>query len=185
MSLDEVIKKILETGKAEAQAIIKEGQTQRAKQTKEAKEEGKKILLSKTKESEDLLEKMNTQEMARAELESKKIVLSSQKELLDAVYEKALSRLRDLPQNESLLRSLVSQNQAEIANGKVYCAEKDATVVRMLVGANYGGTIDCIGGFVVESLDGERRIDLRFETMLSEIWNDSIKEVSDLLWGGE
>ncbi|MFQ5885283.1 MAG: V-type ATP synthase subunit E family protein, partial [Thermoplasmata archaeon] len=114
MSLDEVIKDILETGKAEARKIIKEGQAEKAKQTKIAKDEGQKLMLSKTKESEDLLRRMDTQEVARAELESKKIVLSSQKELLDAVYEKALSRMRNLPQNESLLRSLVSRNQYDI-----------------------------------------------------------------------
>lgn len=183
MSLDKVIKNVLETGKAEAQKIIKEGQQERAKQVKAAQEEGKKLLLEKTKESEDLLQRMSTQEIARSELESKKIVLGSQKEVLDSVYEKALERLRNLPQNETLLRSLVAQNQDEIRTGKVYSNEKDAAIARALVGSNYGGTIDCIGGLVIESQDGQRRIDLRYETKLREIWDDSIKEISDLLWG--
>lgn len=183
MSLDEVIKNILENGKAEAQAIIKEGQEEKNKQIKSAKDEGQKLLLEKIKESEEILRRMSTQEIARAELESKKIVLGSQKEVLDSVYEKALSRLRTLPQNETLLRSLVAQNQDEIRTGEVYSNEKDAALVRALIGTNYAGTIDCVGGLVIESQDGQRRIDLRYETRLKEIWDDSIKEISDLLWG--
>jgi V/A-type H+-transporting ATPase subunit E len=183
MSLDEVIKNVLKTGKAEAQMTVKEGQQEKNKQVKSAREEGQKLILEKTKESEDIIRRMNTQEMARAELDSKKTVLGSQKEVLDSVYERALSRLKDLPKNETLLRSLVAQNQEEIRTGRVYSNEKDATIVRAMVGTSYAGTIDCIGGFVIESQDGQRRIDLRYETRLKEIWDDSIKDISDLLWG--
>ncbi|UCD92490.1 MAG: hypothetical protein JSV43_00740 [Methanobacteriota archaeon] len=183
MSLDEVIKNILKTGKAEAQAIIKEGQDEKNRQLKSAKDEGQKLMLEKTGESEDIIQRMKTQEIARAELESKKIVLGSQKEVLDSVYESALSKLKDLPQNETLLRSLVAQHQDEIRTGRVYSNEKDAGIVKSLVGTNYSGTIDCMGGFVIESQDGQRRIDLRYETRLKEIWDDSIRDVSYLLWG--
>ena len=134
-------------------------------------------------ESERLVQRMTTQETARAELESKKIVLGSQKEILDRVYETALQRLGNLPQNESLLRTLVSNNRTEVSAGRVYCNRKDEIFVRGLVGNNFGGTIECVGGLVIESHDGTRRVDLRFETMLREIWDDSIKDVSDTLWG--
>jgi V/A-type H+-transporting ATPase subunit E len=50
------------------------------------------------------------------------------------------------------------------------------------VGKNFGGTIECVGGVVIESADGSRRIDLRFETILADIWRDSIKEVAEVLW---
>ncbi|MFQ6059693.1 MAG: V-type ATP synthase subunit E family protein [Thermoplasmata archaeon] len=185
MSLDRVIKNILETGKAEAKGIVMEGQKERERQIKEARKEGKKLLDSKIEESNELIQRMRMQEIARAELESKKIVLSGQKEVLDTIYEKALERLGNLPRNESLLRSLISQNREEIKDGRVFCNQRDAEFVRSLVGTNFAGTIDCVGGLVVESRNGRRRIDLRYETSLREIWNDSIKEISDLLWGSE
>lgn len=185
MSLEKVIDDILNTGKEEARQIVQQGQKERAEQIKTAKDEGQKLLDSKIKESKNLVERTNIQEMARAELESKKIVLGSQKDILDSIYEKALERLGNLPQNETLLRSLISQNQSEVGTGKVYCNEKDAALVRSLVGANFAGTMDCIGGLVIESQDGKMRIDLRYETTLREIWDDSIKEISDLLWGEE
>lgn len=183
MSLETVIESILETGKKEAQQIIQRGKTEKQEQVKRAKDEGSALLQSKIEESEKHVLRMDTQEMARAELESKKIVLGSQKEILDTVYQKALQRLGNLAQNETLLRMLVSSNRTEVSAGKVFCNPKDEAIVRNLVGANYGGTIDCIGGVVIESQDGTRRVDLRYETMLREIWDDSIKDVSDILWG--
>jgi V/A-type H+-transporting ATPase subunit E len=183
MSLDKVIENILETGKKEAQKIVEEGKKEKQERVKKAQEEGQKLLQSKMGESENLVQRMNTQEIARAELESKKIVLGSQKEILDSVYETALQRLGNLPQNESLLRTLVSNNRTEVSAGRVFCNLKDEVFVRGLVGSNFGGTIDCIGGLVIESQDGTRRVDLRYETMLREIWDDSIKDVSDTLWG--
>lgn len=185
MSMDKVIENILNKGKEEARQIIEQGQQEKDKQVKEAQAEGQELHDSKVEESKRLVERMQTQEIARSELESKKIVLGSQKEMLDAVYERALQRLGNLPQNEAILRSLVTQNRSDISSGKVFCTEKDAAFVRGLVGSNFAGTTDCIGGLIIESEDGERRIDLRYETALGEIWDDSIKDVSDLLWGEE
>jgi V/A-type H+-transporting ATPase subunit E len=185
MSLDKVIESILNTGKKEAQQIIKQGQKERDEQVKGAQAEGQKLLDSKVEESKKHVETMHTQEIARSELESKKIILGSQKELLDSVYEAALQRLGNLPQNEAILRSLVTQNRGDISSGKVFCNEKDAAFVKGLVGGNFAGTTDCIGGLIIESQDGQMRIDLRYETALGEIWDDSIKDISDLLWSEE
>lgn len=185
MSLDKVIESILNTGKEEARQIIEQGQKEKKKQVSEAQAEGQLLLDSKVEESKKLVVRMNTQEIARTELESKKIVLGSQKDMLDAVYQRALDRLGNLPQNENILRSMVMQNQTEISSGKVFCNEKDSPLVKGLVGGNFAGTTDCIGGLIIESQNGQMRIDLRYETALREIWDDSIKEVSDLLWGEE
>jgi len=35
---------------------------------------------------------------------------------------------------------------------------------------------------VIESDDGTRRIDLRYESLLQDIWEDSVKGLADLLW---
>ncbi len=185
MSLDKVIESILNTGKEEARQVIEQGQKDKKKQVEEARAAGQLLLDSRMEESKELFERMNTQEIARTELESKKIVLGRQKDMLDAVYQRALDRLGNLPQNENILRSLVGQNQTDISSGKVFCNEKDSAFMKGLVGGNFARTMDCIGGLMIESQDGTMRIDLRYETVLREIWNDSIKEVSDLLWGEE
>ena len=84
--------------------------------------------------------------------------------------------------SEGLVQSLLRAHEEEWRNGKVYCNVRDADTVRSIVGKNFGGTIECVGGVVIESADGSRRIDLRFETILADIWRDSIKEVAEVLW---
>ena len=93
-----------------------------------------------------------------------------------------LGKLGALSESSALLRSLLEANRTEWQAGRVFCNAKDAEVVRSIVGSNFGGTIDCIGGVVIESNDGTRKTDLLFETILSDVWRDSIKEVADALW---
>ncbi len=54
--------------------------------------------------------------------------------------------------------------------------------MRSAVEPRFGGTIECSGGIVVESDDGMRRVDLRFETLLQDIWEDSVREIAEILW---
>src|SRR6266571_992575 len=49
----------------------------------------------------------------------------------------------------------------------------------------FAGTIECAGGVVIESADGTRRIDLRYESILRDVWDDAVKEVADTLWPPE
>ncbi|MGI0148509.1 MAG: V-type ATP synthase subunit E family protein, partial [Thermoplasmata archaeon] len=148
----------------------------------EARSEGAKLLERREREAKQAAERLRIQALARAELESKKIVLSAQKELLDEVYAKVLDRLGRIAESGEWLRNLLQANAAEWRNGKVYCNARDADTVRSIVGANLGGTIDCVGGVVIESADGSHRTDLQFETLLADIWRDSIRDVAEVLW---
>src|SRR5438445_89241 len=108
--------------------------------------------------------------------------MAENKGLFVRVYQTGLGKLVGLAESGALLRSRLEANRSEWQGGRVFCNAKDAEVVRSIVGANFGGTIECVGGVVIESNDGTRRTDLRFETILSDIWRDSIKEVADALW---
>jgi V/A-type H+-transporting ATPase subunit E len=93
-----------------------------------------------------------------------------------------LERLPRLGESEDLLRSLLKSHAAVWKDGKVYSNVRDADTVRSIVGARFAGTIECVGGVVIESADGSRRTDLQFETLLADVWRDSIKEVAEVLW---
>src|SRR5256886_9856412 len=131
-------------------------------------------------------ERKGVQEPARGELESRKIVLAAQKEALDRVYDGALERLGRLSDNAEILRSLLKANESEWrSGGKVYCSKRDEAVVRKIVGDSFAGTVECAGGVVIESADGTRRVDLRYETLLRDVWDDAVKEVAETLWPPE
>ncbi len=182
MGLESVVQEVLDRGRAEADEIRRAAAMERERMLQEARAEGAKLLGVREQEARQAAERARVQELARAELEGKKIVLAAQKELLDRVYQNVLGKLVGLTESAAILRSLLEANRDEWQEGRVFSNAKDAEVVRSLVGPSFGGSIECIGGVVIESKDGTRKTDLRFETLLADVWRDSIKEVAQALW---
>jgi V/A-type H+-transporting ATPase subunit E len=78
---------------------------------------------------------------------------------------------------------LIGKASHELNMGYVYCNEKDSGLVKIMSGHfKFAGTINCIGGIVVESLDKTITLDYRYETIIEEIWIDSMKKVSEILF---
>jgi V/A-type H+/Na+-transporting ATPase subunit E len=182
MGLESVIEELLTQGRSEVEDIRRAARAEREKILSDTRAEGAKLLELREREAKEAADRLRVQALARAELEGKKIVLSARKALLDEVYSKVLEKLARLPEGDQWLRSLLQANAAEWRNGKVSSNARDAETVRTIVGGNFDGTIDCVGGFVIDSVDGTHRTDLRFETLLSDVWRDSIKEVAEVLW---
>ena len=182
MSLDAVIQRILDRGKAEADAIVGAAKQGMEKSLQQARETGQHEVSRRVAEARSAAEKLRMQERARAELEARRIVLSSQKDVLDAVRKEVLGRLDDRETNARTIKTLLDGYVADWRSGKVYCRAEDEELVRGIVKSRFGGTIECAGGIVIESDDGTRRIDLKYESFLQDIWEDSVKGLADLLW---
>jgi len=182
MGLESVVEDVLGRGRSEVEEIRHAALAERDRILQNARAEGAKLLEIREQEARQAAGRLRVQALARAELEGKKIVLSAEKELLDEVYTKVLEKLVVLEDGAAILQSLLKANAGDWRTGKVYCNEKDANAVRAVVGTSFGGTIDCVGGIVIESGDGTHRIDLRYETLLADLWRDSIREVAEVLW---
>jgi V/A-type H+/Na+-transporting ATPase subunit E len=182
MGLEQVIEDVLSQGRSEAEEIRRATEAERQRILADARAQGAKLLAQREEEAREAAARARIQTLARAELESKKVVLAAQKELLDQVYAAVLERLPGLGEREDLLRSLLQGHAEQWRDGKVYSNARDSEAVRSIVGPRFAGTIDCVGGVVIESVDGSRRTDLRFETLLADVWRDSIKEVAEVLW---
>lgn len=183
MTLDSVIQAIQAKGKAEVDAILAEAQAERERSLAEVRAESDKALADAETRAKEAAERKRVQDLARAELEARKLVLAAQKEDLDEVYQHALARLASLRENPEFLRILLTANEAEWkAGGKVYSNARDESAVKGLVGRAYAGHIDAAGGLVIESADGSRRVDLRYESILRDVWDDNVREVAEILW---
>jgi len=185
MALDNVIKAILDDGRKEAERIAAEGRKEVGNIIREAMKESEKLLKEKSDEAKKVAKRMKTQETARAEIESKKLVLKAQKEFLDEVYKTALKRLSE-KWSIKLIESTLRQKSSEVKNGFIYSNERDRSTVESLVstyGGQFGGVIDCLGGLVIESGDRSVRTDYRLETILKDVWDESVIEVTSILWG--
>jgi V/A-type H+-transporting ATPase subunit E len=71
----------------------------------------------------------------------------------------------------------------------VYCRADDEALVEELVdefdefdGVALAGEVDCLGGVVVESESSRVRVDNTFDSVIDDIWEDSLKDVSDRLF---
>jgi len=182
MGLETVIDQVLDRGRAEADEIRNAAGTDRERLLQEERAEGAKVIAGREQEARVAADRARIQDLARAELESKKTVLAAQKEILDEVYAGALQGLASMPEREALVRTMLTAHASEWRTGRVFASPRDAETVRSVVGTNFAGTIDSVGGVVIESADGTRRTDLRFEALFSEVWRDSIREVAEILW---
>lgn len=183
MTLQTFVQTVLAKGKAETGEILAQARAERERMLSEVRAEGEAVLKETEERARLAAERRRVQDVARAELEARKIVLAGQKRDLDEVYQRALARLASLKENADFLRAILKANETEWrAGGKVYSNTKDEPFVKGIVGAAYAGRFDCAGGVVIESADETRRVDLRYESILRDVWDDSVREVAEILW---
>lgn len=183
MTLDTVVQAILDQGRTESEEILQGARSERDRILGEVRAEGQKSLEAAERRAREAAERRRVQEMARGELEARKIVLATQKESLDLAYEQTLRRLGELKENAEFLQRLLKANETEWRQGgRVYANARDEPAVRRIVGDRFAGRIECAGGVVIESEDDTRRVDLRYESILRDVWNDSVREVAETLW---
>jgi V/A-type H+-transporting ATPase subunit E len=187
MTLDNVIQTILEDGKKDVDNTISDGRKEAERIISEAKRDAGKIKIEKEEEIEKAISRMKIQEIARAEIEAKKLVLTAQKESLDDVYSISLRQVSER-WREKLIENILRAKATEVSKGVVYSNEKDKGTVKKLVsahGGKYGGVIDCLGGVVIDTVDGTIITDYRLESLFQNVWDKSVVDINSILWRGE
>ena len=89
---------------------------------------------------------------------------------------------------EELTRALLDVAAKEFDGDDVHvygrASDKDllSDVLDDYEGFSYAGEYDCLGGVVVES-DGSRvRVNNTFDSVLEEVWEENLREISDELF---
>jgi len=97
-------------------------------------------------------------------------------------YQECLNALESIPPKK-ILASLLMKVKKEMPEAvSIYSNKRDEELVRSLSDLNYAGNIESIGGIIAENTDGTMRIDYRYETIASNVWNRSLKEIADKLF---
>lgn len=183
MGLEEIVKDIADKGKSEADRINEETAQSVRSILNEAESQASALAAKKRDEMARDVERLKKQEMSSANLEVKRLLLNARKDVLDVTFAETLSRLAKLPseRNVVILQSLLKLCQE---NSRVYSSEKDANLIRKIApDIMLAGTIDCIGGIIIESADGTVRLDYTYDTMIKGIFEQSQKKISELLFG--
>lgn len=190
MSLETVVEDIREEAREEAAAIRDEGEARAEEIVSEAEADAERIHEEAEREAERAIEREREQAVSSAKLEAKQERLEARRDALQEVYDAVEERIASMEgeRREELTRALLA-NAAEEFEGNeasVHCRADDADLVDNLVtefdGFARADEIDCLGGVVVESESSRVRVDNTFDSVLDDVWEDSLKDVSDRLF---
>lgn len=183
MTLERVIEDTLRKSRERAEEIRRRAEEERRRIIEEAERRAEEIKRRKRREAEETAKRMRIQELSSARIEAKRRILKLQKEIFERCYQEGLKAISELPEErrEKILRRLISEAERESA--RIYSNKKEEELVKKLTELEYGGNIDCVGGVIGENSNGSLRIDLRYETIFSSVFDSSIKEIKSMLFG--
>lgn len=180
MGLEEVKEEILNSARSDSGKIIEEAKNEAqqilSKATKRVTEYKNKLKEDKKK----LIENLEKMKIAQARSEAKKLILEKKKGIIDTVFEKSKQKLASLSDNEreKYIQKLIEKAKNEMEIVTVYCNKKDKKFLQDFECQE----TDIIGGVIVENKDRSIRIDYSFETMLDNVKEASLQEISKILF---
>ncbi len=182
MGLEVVLKEIEDSAQNEVDHIISEAVKISNDIISSAEQKVKNDLEIDLKNVQDEIEKKRKQIVSSANLEVKRISLNKKKELLDKIYLEVVNKIKEMDQNknEELLISLVKKYEKIGYN--IYSNNKSENIIKKISTLNYSGSIDCIGGIVIENESGTIKEDYTYDSILKRIYERSLKSISEILY---
>lgn len=183
MGLENIVNEILEQARSEVAVISIEAEKESEKLINDAKIEAEKIKTSHQALTDAQIERMHKQELSSAHLEIKRATLNAKKDILNCTIESAKEIISSMSaeKNAKLLKVLLDKYGNE--GTRVYSNGRDAKLVQEMTELTFMGEIDCIGGLIIENDDGTVRLDYTFDTILENASEQSLKQVSEILFG--
>lgn len=179
MGLEKVIERIEEEGAEKITGILQDAERQAAEILRAAQKTLDALSLKRKQESEKQMETWRMQERSGMEIEAKKIRLNAEKDILNQTYQECLAALQSLP-HEKMLSSLLKKVKEEMPEAAViYSNKRDEGLVRSLSRLTHGGTMECLGGIVVENTDRTVKLDYQYETIAASVWDQYLKGIAE------
>ncbi|RQG96710.1 V-type ATP synthase subunit E [Natrarchaeobius oligotrophus] len=191
MSLDTVVEDIREEAHARAENIRSEGETRAEEIESAAEEDAEEILEEAEREIEREIEQLREQRLSSAKLEAKQKRLEARRDVLGDVREQVEEELAALEgeTREDLTRDLLDAASDEFDEGddvSVYGRADDRELIESILedydGYEYAGEYNCLGGVVVESDQSRVRVNNTFDSVLEDVWEDNLREISKQLF---
>jgi V/A-type H+-transporting ATPase subunit E len=180
MGLEVVVKDVLARAEEESDHVRQEGTFEADAIIAGAEDTARHILAEKREQTLELIERRRNREISSANLEVKRAILNAKKELLEGVYEDALRILASLPESEreTIIKKLL---ESQTESTRVFSNKNDEALVKRISSLEYGGTISCSGGIILENEDGTILRDLTFDTVLNSVRETSLKQLLEIL----
>ena len=194
MTLDTVAEDIREQARARAEEISEEAGADAEELLAEAEADADEIREEILGDADRQIEQEREQRLSSAKLEAKQERLEARRDVLQSVRDAVEDEIASLEgdDREELTRALLDAAATEIDSEEgveVYGRADDGALIESILadydGFSYAGEYDCLGGVVVESQESRVRIKNTFDSVLADIWEDNLREISDRLFEHE
>ncbi len=182
MSLQDVVTEVRRDGDAKAQEIVANARKEAESLLAAAREKAQAHERSRMADAERESEQVLLQARSRAKSEAGKVVLMAEAELREQLRQSVLAGFSDLDATTRTghINALLKRAEAIVPKGRVWGAEQDKAALDAQTTYEVAGATDILGGIIVESDDGTARLDLSYETLLSDMWRDVLRSEAKL-----
>ncbi|MDY6818644.1 MAG: V-type ATP synthase subunit E [Halobacteriales archaeon] len=191
MSLETVVEDIREEARARADEIREDAEARAEAIIADAESDAEEIIADAEQDVEQQIEQEREQRLSSANLEAKQARLEARRDMLESVRDAVEDRIESLEgdQRRDLTASLLEAAAPEfddVDSVSVYGRADDADLIEDLCadyeGFEYAGEYDCLGGVVLESEGSRLRVNNTFDSVLEDVWDDSLRDISDQLF---
>ena len=191
MSLDTVVEDVRDEARSRAEEIRAEGERRADEIREEAERDAERLREEAEREADRKIDQEREQTLSTATLEAKQERLEARREVLEDVRDDVEAAIAGLEgdEREELTRTLLEAATAEFdeaASVRVRGREADAELLERVVdereGCSVGDPLDCLGGVVVESDASRVRVNNTFDSVLDEVWEENLREISARLF---
>jgi len=191
MSLDTVAEDIRDEARARADEIRSDADERAEQIIAEAEADAEEIRAERETEVEREIKQEREQKLSSAKLEAKQERLEARRDVLEDVRAQVEAEIANLEgdRREELTRTLLDAATEEFdedATVQVYGRDDDADLLESILadydGYEYGGEEACLGGVVVESEGSRISVDNTFDSVLDEVWENNLRDISSRLF---
>ena len=191
MTLDTVAEDIREQARARAEEIHEEAGADAEELLAEAEADADEIREEILGDADRQIEQEREQRLSSAKLEAKQERLEARRDVLQSVRDAVEDEIASLEgeEREELTRALLDAAATEIDSEEgieVYGRADDRALIESILadydGFSYASEYDCLGGVVVESQESRVRIKNTFDSVLEDVWEANLREISDRLF---
>lgn len=176
MSLEQVKSDILNEAEQKSNQIVSEAEEEAEQIVSDAEEERDRIQQEAEEEIEARKESIRKKALSNARMKARQLKLREKQEHLDDTFRQFREELEDMEEDERKTFIESCLERAEFEVGKVRGSEEFEDV------ADTDFEQEDIDGIVLESEDGERRMDFTFDRIVESYRENLRKEVSEVLF---
>jgi vacuolar-type H+-ATPase subunit E/Vma4 len=181
MGLEVVLNQIQSAGQKEESNILEQAHFEKDRILAEAQRRADAMRADATARTEARLEALRRELTSAAEFESRRRLLVARRELAEDFRRRVLESLSTLAanKNQALLTKLAQRAKKDLPAGTAHARKADLPTLTA-AGFKAGRDLPGPGGFQVESADGLIVLDLRYETLLENVWKQILAEHQNL-----